>query len=449
MRQENPPWLPFEKGGNLPFPFFKGEPQGDSAVRRSGLAWILVIALVVLAPPASATDRTVIVLLFDGWAPALVDSFATPNLDRMRHEGSWTHSFVPEFPTISLVNQISVSTGCFPVNHGIVSNEFRDPERGRYDHSQDPDWLTGCEHLHQTAERQGLKAGVLGWVGRHSETRGPQASIVSPETRYDQFPQDPQRAEEVIALLRLPESERPRLILAYFRGPDAAAHFSGMDSDETRAAVERSDAAVGSILSAIGELPWREQVAVMVTTDHGMMPISSVVNIRKILLNQGIEAEAISSGTSSFIYLNDTSKIDEAHARLSAYEEFDVVRRESVPEHWNIGRSRRVGDLIVSARPPYFIEDLDSWPSWLQWLGTWGPEFLWARMSLKATHGYPASEAPVNGILYAWGSGIAAGRAVASMSVIDVHPTVCHLLGIQPGSPVDGTVAKAMLATAE
>ncbi len=82
----------------------------------------------------------------------------------------------PAFPTISLINAVTISTGCWPENHGIVTNKFIDPERGFYDHSGDADWLTGCEHMHQAAERQGLTTAALGWVGRHSETRGAQAS---------------------------------------------------------------------------------------------------------------------------------------------------------------------------------------------------------------------------------------------------------------------------------
>ena len=56
--------------------------------------------------PARAAERTVVVLLFDGWAPALLDGVPTPALDRMRREGAWTHRFVPPFPSISLISGV-------------------------------------------------------------------------------------------------------------------------------------------------------------------------------------------------------------------------------------------------------------------------------------------------------------------------------------------------------
>jgi alkaline phosphatase D len=410
-----------------------------------------VLCLVAGLPLASmargGNDRTVIVLLFDGWAPAFVDSFPTPALDRIQKEGAFTHRFEPVFPSISLISQVTISTGCWPEHHGIVTNRFLDPVRGFYDHSRDRDWLLSCEHLHEAAERQGIRTAVLDWVGARSGTAGDRATYVSEAESFEEFPKDPERAREVIGLLQRPAGERPGLILAYFQGPDGPAHFTGMESEATRKAAVESDAAVGAILEAVEGLADRDRVTLFVTTDHGMLPVTTIVNIARILRKQGIDARAVSTGTTSLLYFDDPSGIDRAYGLLSTYEQFDVFRPQDPPEDWHLGSSPRVGDLVVSAHPPYFIEDLDLWPVWARWLGRWGPEFLWARFSLKATHGYPPSTPGVEGILYAWGSGIARGREVPSVRAIDVHPTVSRLLRIEPGSPVDGRVSRALLAS--
>lgn len=407
----------------------------------------LIIAPAVGWAKSEPPPRTVVVLLFDGWAPALLDGVATPTLARIRREGAWTHHMVPAFPTISLVNQVTISTGCWPEHHGIVANLFFDPQRGQYDHSHDADWLIGCEHMHQAAERQGVRSAALGWVGRTSTAGGDLASAVSAEKRWLEFPDDGTRVEQVIKMLRMPEPQRPRLILAYFKGPDGLAHSSGMDSWQTRQAVAASDAHVGQILDAINTLPFRDQTTVIVTTDHGMLPVTTNVNIKKILLNHTIDAAFLSSGTTSFLYFADPSQIDRAFAALSGYQQFDIVRRTAQPADWHLGTSARVGDLVISAKPPYFIEDVDRWPSWSRWLGTWGPELLWAGLAIRASHGYPPETPGMHGILYAWGAGIATGREVDSVRAIDVHPTVMRLLGIAPGAPLDGQVATELLAT--
>ncbi|HTW36617.1 MAG TPA: hypothetical protein VMD53_18510 [Rhizomicrobium sp.] len=49
-------------------------------------------------------------------------------------------------------------------------------------------------------------------------------------------------------------------------------------------------------------------------------------------------------------------------------------------------------------------------------------------------------------IFYAWGAGIAKGKEIPRLDMIDVHPTVMAFLGLKPGHPVDGHVVEAALA---
>jgi arylsulfatase A-like enzyme len=415
------------------------------ALRAALAALCILLAAPSLAEPP---PRTVVLLLYDGFAPALLDAQPTPAFHRIEREGAYTRHFEPVFPSISLINQVTISTGCWPEHHGIVTNVFLDSERGRYDHDGDADWLLGCEHLHHAAQRQGLRSAALWFVGAHSKKNGDQADLVSPDLPFDRRPPDAERMAEVIRLLGLPAAERPRLISAYLNGPDDAEHFRGMDSQETADAVVESDALLGRLMAAIDAHPDREQIAVVVTTDHGMREVSTLVNIRRILLSHEIAATPVSTGTTSFLYFekDDPAAVERAAAALAAYPEFEVLRRGAFPDYVRLGTSSRVPPLIVSAKPPYFIEDTDRWPSWLQWLGDWGPEFVYARFGLKATHGYPPDTEGMHGILYAWGSGVARGRDLGPVRAIDVHPTVARLVGMQPGRPVDGAPIEALLA---
>ncbi len=410
-----------------------------------GLAVSTLAARAQEAPLGDHAARTVVVLVFDGFAPSLLASISAPSFDRLRREGSFTSRMLPAFPTVSLVNGFTLSTGCWPEHHGIVANAFEDPKRGAYDHSADADWLTGCEGMHQAAERQGVHAAALGWYGAYSGTKGPQASVVSKGRLFKDYPADPERAQEVARLLKLPNGERPRLVLAYFKGPDSAEHFKGADSAEAKEAARIADAAVGIVLAAIDAMPDRARVALIVTTDHGMLPVSTLVNLSKILANHAIPARALSAGTTSLLYFDDKAEIARAEKLLGHYKEFDVFRPSAQPAYSHLGNGPRTGDLVVSAHPPYFIEDPARWPSWARWIATWGPEFFWAGLTLKASHGYPPETPGVAGILYARGAGIARGREVPSVCAIDLHPTVMHLLSIEPGRPTDGGVARELL----
>jgi hypothetical protein len=54
----------------------------------------------------------------------------------------------------------------------------------------------------------------------------------------------------------------------------------------------------------------------------------------------------------------------------------------------------------------------------------------------------------MHGVFYAWGAGVARGREIPQLDIIDVHPTAMSLLGLQPGNPVDGKVIGELMESA-
>ena len=44
----------------------------------------------------------------------------------------------------------------------------------------------------------------------------------------------------------------------------------------------------------------------------------------------------------------------------------------------------------------------------------------------------------MHGIFFAWGAGVEHGKKTPRLDMIDVHPTVMTLLGLESGHPVDG-----------
>ena len=86
-------------------------------------------------------------------AGALLSWERFPNFARLAVDGSHTGAMLPVYPTLSLPNHFSLSTGCYPEHHGIVSNRFIDPELGLYAHDLgDTRWLLGCEPINVVAD---------------------------------------------------------------------------------------------------------------------------------------------------------------------------------------------------------------------------------------------------------------------------------------------------------
>jgi predicted AlkP superfamily pyrophosphatase or phosphodiesterase len=419
---------------------------------RKAFAALLAILLTALlwTGTAVAAERTIVVVMFDGFAPAMADATQTPNLDRIKREGAWSRHLVPAFPTLSATNHTTFETGCWPEHHGIMSNVFYDPKKGRFDGSGDADWRTGCETMWEAAERQGVRTAALNFVGRWSGTKGKRATYANPLVPRDQRLSDEVILAQGLKLLRDNGPGHPRLIALYFQGPDETAHFHGTTAPETLAQVRKCDAMVGTLMAAIKALPANREGTLIVGTDHGMMDVGPLVNIGRLMNMYDIKGRQASDGASTYLYLDKGESTDRVAAALSPYKyAFDVYRTGQYPSYAHLGTGPRLGDMLLVSKPPYWMVGPEVFPSYATWLGVtriWPVTFTPPFGNLKATHGYDPHIVQMHGIFYAWGAGIAKGQQVPRLDMIDIHPTVMALLGLQPGVPVDGHVAGAALS---
>jgi hypothetical protein len=211
------------------------------------------------------------------------------------------------------------------------------------------------------------------------------------------------------------------------------------------------------VLNAIKALPEALDIALLVASDHGMVPVQHIVNLPRILLRHDIEARAVTTGTTAFLYFGHDdngesatdleARIDSAARALSQYDEFEILRKEALPVYARLGDGPRVPELILSAKPGYYTADPDLWPWYLRPLGVVGQDFLDSPLfgaGLRAAHGYPPGTPGNDGVLYVWGSGVRAVGDLGAVPMINVHPTVAQLLGIDPGTPVDGRPIDAL-----
>ncbi|MBV9993021.1 MAG: alkaline phosphatase family protein [Alphaproteobacteria bacterium] len=396
---------------------------------------------------AARPERTVVVVLFDGFAPAELDAARpTPNFDRMKREGAWSRHLVPAFPTISLINHTTYETGCWPAHHGIMSNYFYDPVRGAFDEHNptvgDADWHTGCEAMWEAAERQGVKTAVLNWVGRWSTTRGQLSTFANANVPWAMRESDDAIVSKAVKMLHDTSANHPRLIALYFDIPDHVAHEDGVAGPRTGEAVRRTDRIVGKLMAAIRSMPKGREGTLVVGTDHGMMDIGPLINVGRLMNLYGIKGREASDGASTIFYLDKGESADRVQKALSAYSQyFTVYKRGHYPSFVHWGDGPRAGDLLLIAKPPYWVVGGGQMPAWAHWLGVthfWPVVFTPPVGGIKATHGYDPAVVQMHGIFYAWGAGVAPGREIKRLDMVDIHPTVMSLLGLQPGRPVDG-----------
>jgi arylsulfatase A-like enzyme len=367
----------------------------------------------------------------------------------MQREGVRAGRLTPVYPSNTFPGHVSLATGTYPDRHGIVDNHFVDRARARvsalerdeYRMSSDADWIQ-AEPLWIAAERQGVPAATYFWVGSESDWHGQ-------GTRYRIAPFDGQRPEsakvdQILAWLKLPAGERPRLIMSYWAGADGVGHWFGPDSERLIEQINAQDVELQRLLAGIDALSvgWSSTTLIIVS-DHGMAETTAYIDLGAALSEAGITARVM-GGAVAQIFVTDALHGTAAHAAdvaragavLKALDNVQVFAGAELPEWMRLGHPSRTGDWVVTAEPPYTF----SRPSGVEGavvsvLSTVGWGF--------GNHGYQPDRADMGGVFFAMGRGVPEDVDIPVVHQVDVAATVALLLGISPprdseGRPVPG-----------
>jgi predicted AlkP superfamily pyrophosphatase or phosphodiesterase len=252
--------------------------------------------------------------------------------------------------------------------------------------------------------------------------------------QYDASVPNAARVDQALAWLRLPESERPRLVMLYFSAVDSAAHRYGPLAPQTKAAALEVDAAIGRLregLAAIGR-----PTNLIVVSDHGMAatdPTKAVWLDEVADLSGFIEK---GDGPQASLYLRPRAKLAKAApaaAEAPVDAPVDAVKalqaklramsypwrawlRAEIPERLHDSANPRVGDLLIDMDPP--------WSILLRSRGDKIP---------KGNHGWdPSLSKDMHGTFIAEGPAFRRGARVGSFENVEVFPLLLRLLEVPP-----------------
>lgn len=389
-----------------------------------------IAALLCLAALAQGglRDRYVVIVSFDGFRHDYIDNNRTPAFDKMAKNGVRA-VMMPSYPASTFPNHYAMATGLVPDHNGLVNNSFWDPEhQQRYSMGSDlksKSYFYLGEPLWNTAQRQGVIAGVTYWVGSEFNINGARPRY---HLRYvnSELLSFPDRVKRTIELLQLPEEERPRLLMVYFSEPDHTGHMYGPMHRNTRQSVRRMDKILGQLRNSLAKLPIADKIDLIVVSDHGMTDISPAkcVSADKYLRKEWMERCIY--GTPTSIFSKNEACRDSILAALNGVEHIFVWKKEEVPAELNYGTSNRLGDIIVA------------------------PELGW-RFSDRpgknnGGHGYFPSDPDMQTVFRAEGPDFKVGYENPKFRNVTIYTLACHLLGIEP-APNDGDLneVKGML----
>lgn len=388
----------------------------------------------------TAPVSPVVLISMDGFRWDYRDRTDTPNLDYLVDHGVKAESMIPVFPSKTFPNHLTIVTGLYPENHGIVSNTMYDDvfdawyRIGQGSESvKESRWYEG-EPIWVTAEKQGETAATFFWPASEADIAGIRPTYWY---TYDESIGNTERVQQVIRWLDLPRDERPVFITLYFSDTDTWGHRVGPQGLELDSVIHELDAAIGMLLDSLKARDSVDEVNMIVTSDHGMTATSDdrviflddYINLEDVLMVEWSPLAMIrpNAGKEEAIY----AQLYQAHPNMAVY------RKEEVPERFHYRNHRRITPLVCLADEGWSISSrgyAETHP------GAYD----------GGTHGYDNRLKSMHATFIASGPAFKDGLVVDSFENVHLYELMCHILNLDPADN-DGSLDSVgmMLDTGE
>ena len=381
---------------------------------------LLIFIFISLGIPGD--EPYVLMVSFDGFRYDYTTLTETPNFDRLAERGVKADGLIPVFPSLTFPNHYSIATGSYAGTHNITGNSFKDKQYGEtyslYNRHKvrDPKFYKS-EPIWVTAERQGVKSATYFWVGTEAPVKGFSPSIFK---YYDEMVPFRSRVDSVISWFKLPEKQRPKLVMLYFSEPDHTGHNVGPNHQEMHTVIAEMDSLLGYLITSLEKLEIINDLNIFVLSDHGMSDVSSE---RLIILDDYLshlnDVNINGSGSHvQFDYKNDHKEYAEVFMKeLKKIPHCQSWNTDNIPD-WFHFKNGNTGDYLLLADEGWFI--------------TTKSEMLKKDFTLRGMHGYDPQLSNMHGIFYAVGANIKRGIQIPAFENIHIYPLICRILNISP-----------------
>ncbi len=368
----------------------------------------------------------VILISIDGFRWDLADKYDAKHLKKLRASGVQADYLKPSFPSLTFPNHYTIATGMYPAHHGIVDNIFYDKMRSviyrKSDKKMavDSSWYAG-KPLWVIAEQQKMLSAVFYWPGSEISIDGIRPTYYY---NYNEVIPIDRRVAIVKDWLQLPSEKRPHFIALYFPQVDKAAHNFKPESNETKAAVQLVDEAIGKLVAAAKSTGLA--INFIVVSDHGMTTIDRE---NTISLPRAIASEKfiVPPGNAILhVYAKEKMAVRPAFKALKAEaKDYDVYKLKDIPRSWHYNKKEdwhsRVGDLILVPHLPNVFNINNAKPD----LGQ---------------HGFDPAIEDMHATFYACGPQFKEGLKIRAFENVHIYPLIAKLLGLTYSQKIDGKV---------
>ncbi|KAL7752898.1 hypothetical protein RI367_001901 [Sorochytrium milnesiophthora] len=396
----------------------------------------------------AADGVTTILVSLDGFRADYLQRGFSPTLQQLAASGMRAQYMLPSFPSITFPNHYSIVTGLHPETHGIISNEFYDPDLNRTFVNRSPvanadvRWWTEAEPIWATAERQGVRTATASWPGSEAPSFLPDGVMRRPSVwhKYNDSLTAQARVDQVISALQQPAATRPKLVTLYIPDVDKKGHQYGPNSQQVNTAIADVDSALAKLVDFVQthQLDARPQrkrkkwaggtsasqalsINLIIVSDHGMaeappskyIPLYDIVPMDKVTVRDSwpiLMMEATDP--------KDTDAILGMLQRQGPARNYTAYHKADVPPELHFSRNSRIPEIIAIPEN--------------------GFTFLTSNSSTAplGMHGYVPTHPDMHAIFIASGPGIESLSAQEraqydAFENIQVYGLLCKLLGIK------------------
>ncbi|NWF89670.1 MAG: alkaline phosphatase family protein [Ignavibacteriaceae bacterium] len=395
-------------------------------MRRLPLLFILLFSLSTIY---SQTNPYVILVSFDGFRWDYLNRGLTPNLDKIKNDGVSAISLRSVFPSKTFPNHLSIITGMYAENHGIISNSFPNFEKNYWYRMsdttavRDSKWYIG-EAFWETAERQGTKTASYFWPGSEVQLEHRHPSY---REFYEHEKPYEQRVEGVINWLQLPYEARPHFITLYFDDTDTYGHKFGPSSPEANEAIVRLDNIAGLLMKRLNDIGLKDSVNVIFVADHGMTEIfeDKVINIENMIKEYNCRfmddgpLMQVEPSAENLTAVYEILKRNESH--------YKAYLKKDIPDYFHYNKNPLTFSILLAAD--------------IGWSLVTNRRSDWVSKS-KGNHGYDNNHLDMHGIFLADGPAFKDGYQTGTLWNIDIYPMLCKIFNIYPRSNIDGELER-------
>ena len=374
-----------------------------------------------------------ILISIDGFRWDYLEKTETPYLDELIASGIRSEGLIPSYPSKTFPNHLSIVTGSYPNNHGLVANRMYDEVFDEYYYigqgstaARDGKWINR-EPIWVTVENQSLRAMTMFWPASDAEIMG-----VRPSNwfAYDESITNTQRMEQLLLWLDLEDNKRPTFLASYFSDVDNAGHGYGPEAEETKTAIRSIDNEIGVLINGLKDRGIFDAVNIMIVSDHGM---TETYTDKVIFLDDYIDiskVELVDKGPFAVIRLiegDSESTVENLFPLLeNAHPSMAVYKKNEFPENFHMTDNRRIQDLTAVADDHWRILTRD----------TFNPNYF-----PNGDHGYHPDNQSMHGLFIGHGPEFKTGYIGPRVANIHLYEMMCKLMGVTP-SENDGNISQ-------